>query len=177
MLSGTFARMVLNVHERRIAASAAEVGPLIDSLSSADDRLWPHGEWPAMRLSGGLAVDAAGGHGPVRYFVKHYEPGRRVEFQFTGPAGFNGSHSFTAVSDATDTTLLRHELVLSPKGVAVVTWPLFFRPFHDALIEECLDRAERECGVPPSSLSTRPLWTRALRATFSKRPAQGRSSS
>ena len=42
--------------------------------------------------------------------------------------------------------LLRHELSLSPSGAAKLTWPLFFRPMHDALIEESLDRAEREFG-------------------------------
>lgn len=167
--------MILNVHERTIAASVAEVGMLIDSLSSKDDRLWPRSGWPAMRLDEALGVGAGGGHGPVRYFVKCYEPGRRVEFQFTGPAGFTGQHSFTAVGGPEQSTILRHELTISPSGAAMVTWPLFFRPLHDALIEESLDRAEHECGALSVFPSRRSLWTNILRATFSVRLARRRN--
>jgi hypothetical protein len=31
-----------NVHERTIAAPAALVGALLDTLASADDKFWPH---------------------------------------------------------------------------------------------------------------------------------------
>lgn len=163
--------MIHNVHEREIAAPAGEVGLLIDSLGSKEDRLWPRSEWPAMRLNGPLGVGAAGGHGPVRYVVTCYEPGRRVEFEFMGPAGFNGWHSFTAIRRAENATLLRHELDLWPSGAAVLTWPIFFRPLHDALIEEGLDRAERECGASPAFPWRRSVWTRILRASFSTRKA------
>ncbi|MGP5608291.1 hypothetical protein [Arthrobacter rhombi] len=104
--SGILSSMVLNVHERRIAAPPAVVAQLIDSLASSDDRLWPCSEWPAMRLDRGLEVGSAGRHGPVRYVIKHYEPGQRVEFRFTGPAGFHGHHSFAAFSNPKDSTLL-----------------------------------------------------------------------
>lgn len=70
--------MVHNLHERQIDAPPDEVGTLIDSLGDKNDRLWPRNEWPAMRLDGPLRVGADGGHGPVRYFVTNYEPGRRV---------------------------------------------------------------------------------------------------
>lgn len=160
-------RMVYNTHEREISAPQIEVGLLIDSLASKQDRLWPCQEWPAIRLNGPLGVGAAGGHGPVRYFVTAYELGRRVEFRFTGPSGFNGAHAFTATGLTSDTTLLKHELTLSPKGTARVTWPLFFRPMHDALIEESLDLAETECGAPPMNKHRRSLWTKLLRTPFS----------
>lgn len=159
--------VVTNVHERLIAAPMDEVGTLIDSLASKNDRLWPRNEWPAMRLDRPLAVGASGGHGPVRYFVTSYIPRWRVEFQFTRPVGFNGHHSFEAVSHAEDATLLRHELIMSLSGVSVLTWPLFFRPLHDALIEESFDRAESECGKFPVLRPRRTLWTRILRASFS----------
>lgn len=161
--------MVHNAHEREIAAPIEEVGRLIDSLASTNDSLWPHEHWPPMRLNGELGVGASGGHGPVRYFVTAYDPGRRIEFQFTGPTGFNGHHSFIATSSAGNTTLLRHELVLSPKGVARLTWPLFFRPMHDALVEESLDRAEHRFSTSPCTPHRRSLWVRALRAPFAAR--------
>ena len=161
--------MVYNTHQREIAAPIGEVGLLIDSLASKNDRLWPRNEWPAMRLNGPLSLGAAGGHGPVRYFVTAYQPGRRIEFQFTGPSGFNGHHSFTATGLTENSTLLRHELSLSPRGTARLTWPLFFRPMHDALIEESLDRAEKECSFSPGDAHRRSRWTRILRAPFSAR--------
>jgi len=34
------------------------------------------------------------GHGPIRYFVKSYEPEKGIYFEFTGPSGFNGYHGF-----------------------------------------------------------------------------------
>lgn len=160
--------MVLNVHERKIAAPPAVVAELIDSLASSNDRLWPSNDWPAMCLDRGLEVGSAGGHGPVRYTIEHYEPGRRVKFRFTGPEGFHGHHSFAAFSNSTDSTLLRHELFLRPRGIALITWPLFFRPLHNALVKESLDRAERECGAPARSPSRRTLWTRVLRAALSQ---------
>ncbi|MET4097603.1 hypothetical protein ABIB51_004559 [Arthrobacter sp. UYCu712] len=159
--------MVLNVHEREIVASLKDVGTLIDSLASKSDLLWPRKEWPSMRLDQPLGVGAAGGHGPVRYFVASYEPGRRVEFQFTGPAGFHGNHAFTAIRLTEQLTMLRHELALSPRGPAMFTWPIFFRPLHDALIEECLDRAEYECDARSDFPSRRSMWTRILRASLS----------
>jgi len=158
--------MVLNVHEREIAAPLNEVGALIDSLASKEDRFWPCDHWPPMRLDQALCLGAAGGHGPVRYFVSRYDPGRLVEFQFTSPAGFQGQHAFTAVGRGEQSTLLRHEITLSPKGSAIITWPMFFRPLHDALIEEAMDRAEQECGAPSGSPHRRSLWARVLRASF-----------
>lgn len=166
--------MVRNLHERKIDAPVDEVGMLIDSLASEEDQLWPWHDWPAMRLDVPLLVGAAGGHGPVRYFVTHYDPGRRVEFQFTGPRGFNGSHSFTAIGQTGDTSLLRHELVMSPGGTAFFTWPLFYRPLHDALIEEALDRAERQCGASLDRPARRSFWTKVLRAPFSAQIAKRR---
>lgn len=161
--------MVRNQHERVIAAPAHEVGVLINSLSSKNDLLWPRDEWPSMRLDRPLCPGSAGGHGPVRYVVSAFDPGRFVEFQFTSPSGFRGSHAFTATPQESHRTLLRHELTMTLLGAAVFTWPLFFRPMHDALIEESLDRAERECGTVPAEPHRRSLWVKALRALFNGR--------
>lgn len=63
----------------------------------------------------------------MRYFVTAYEPGRRIEFQFTEPSGFNGHHSFTATSLTDNSTLLRHELFMSPSGSRRKPIQLFIR--------------------------------------------------
>jgi hypothetical protein len=159
---------IRNVHERRYRASAGEVGTLLDSLASSGDRLWPHERWPAMRLRGPLAPGAAGGHGPIRYAVEAYEPGRLIRFRFTRPHGFNGTHAFVVRADNSGHTVLRHELVMNTSGAARVTWPVVFRPLHDALIEDALDKAGSALGEgqPPRRWSLR---VRMLRRVIQSR--------
>ncbi|WP_345596704.1 SRPBCC family protein [Streptomyces marokkonensis] len=133
---------VLNVHERSLSAPSEEVGALIDSLGSENDRLWPP-DWPPVRFEGPLAVGVPGGHGPVRYVVSHYVPGRWVRFRFTGPRGFEGFHEFSVESLDEGRTVLRNTLVVRPRGVRWLGWALVVRPLHDAAFGRSLDCAER----------------------------------
>lgn len=133
---------VLNIHTRTLPASDEEIGGLIDGLAGREDRLWPGDRWPPMRFDRPLGVGAIGGHGPIRYTVEAYEPGRWVRFRFTGPRGFRGFHEFTVHPDAMGIEL-RHTLAMHTRGCAVLGWPLIFRWLHDACLEDCLDRAER----------------------------------
>jgi hypothetical protein len=132
---------VLNIHQRGLACPHGAPGALIDRLASGQDGLWPWRTWPPMRFDRPLAVGARGGHGPVRYTVTDYVPGRWIRFGFTGPRGFLGFHEFT-VSQAGDGAVLRHTLAMQLRGPARLSWPLVFRPLHDALIEDSLDCAE-----------------------------------
>lgn len=136
---------VRNLHERIIPTTPDHVGALIDALSSDDDPLWPREQWPRMRLQPRLAVGAEGGHGPIRYIVTTYEPGRRVVLRFTAPHGFHGTHLFEVVPHGT-MTILRHVLEMDIRGRAYLTWPLIFRPLHDALVEDALDKAAVRFG-------------------------------
>ena len=43
---------VINIHERELGANYEQVGALIDSLASEDDRLWPGHSWPRMKFDG-----------------------------------------------------------------------------------------------------------------------------
>ena len=117
---------VCNIHRRRLPGPALATASLVDGLASADDRLWPHQQWPAMRLDGPLAVGARGGHGPIRYRVAGYEPGRSVRFRFTGPAGFDGEHRFEVVGESDGSCELRHVVEMNLRGGARLTWPLVF---------------------------------------------------
>ncbi|MFD7449459.1 SRPBCC family protein [Kitasatospora sp. NPDC059827] len=136
---------VLNIHERTIPAPESTVGALLDGLAGPDDRLWPGSDWPPLQLDGPLAVGADGGHGPVRYRVVGYQPGRWVRFRFSGPRGFDGFHEFT-VQPANGGALLRHTIAMRLHGPSRLAWPLAFRWLHDALLEDSLDRAVRACG-------------------------------
>lgn len=135
---------VFVAHERTLPAPPERVGRLLDALGSADDALWPADRWPALRLDKPLEVGARGGHGPIRYHVVAYDPGRMVRFRFTVPPGFVGEHEFLVERAGPNASRLRHVLTLQPMANARFTWPLFYAPLHDALIEDLLDRAEAE---------------------------------
>ena len=153
---------VTNVHRRFIAASAGDVGALLDSLSSRADRLWPE-QWPRMRFDRALSVGAVGGHGPVRYVVDQYDPGSSVTFRFKAPDGFDGTHGFEVRPLADGRTELRHVLKMEAKRGATISWPVVFRPLHDALIEDAFDQAERSLGVGPAEARSWSWYVRFLR--------------
>ena len=157
---------VENIHERSLNASSEQVGKLIDSLASRHDLLWPHNSWPPMKFDRPLSIGAIGGHGPIRYLVETYLPGQSVSFRFLGPKGFDGYHCFEILNTSNDNTVLRHTLRMAIRGRAIVTWPLIFRPMHNALIEDSLACAEASMGLPSTVLPWS-LWVRLLRWVIS----------
>lgn len=166
---------VVNVHRRVLPASPERVGPLIDSLASPADRLWPTRSWPQMRLDKPLAEGAHGGHGPIGYSVQRYIPSERVRFWFTRPAGFHGWHQLTVLKEGPGHCVLEHRLEMETCGRALLTWPFIYRPLHDALIEDALTQAEVSLGLP----GTRHRWSRWvhwLRRALSRTARRGGSS-
>lgn len=155
---------VLNVHSRTLSVRPAAAGALLDTLASPDDRLWPKETWPAMRLNRPLGPAARGGHGPVRYVVVDHQPGRCVEFRFEAPAGFRGTHRFEVLEHPAGCEL-RHTLDMNAEWPAVLTWPLVYRPLHDALIEDAMTKAQAMLGEAPQLLPW-PLYVRFLRRLF-----------
>jgi len=153
---------VLNVHERVLESEPVQVGALLDSLSSREDRLWPKHIWPRMEFDCPLGVGATGGHGPIRYFVEEYTPGRSIKFRFTGPKGFDGFHGYEIISTSKQPTVLRHTLKMNTQGPAIVSWPLVYRPMHDALLEDSLATAQISLGVAPQ-IQVWSLWVKVLR--------------
>lgn len=163
---------VLNRHETLLAAEAETVGRMLDRLAAEGDPLWPRRAWPAMRLDGPLAPGATGGHGPIRYRVESYEPGRRITFRFTGPRGFDGAHTLSIERRGPRQALLAHVIDMRIHGLALLTWPLVFRPLHDALIEDAMALAEVRLGMPPR-MRPWPLYVRVLRWLMSAGSARG----
>jgi len=152
---------VTNIHQRHIPRPPAEVGRLLDSLASERDELWPRALWPAMRFDRPLGIGADGGHGPVRYVVTEYEPGRRVRFRFKAPRGYNGWHELEVTGER-DGTLLRHTIEMNATGPALLTWPLAVRWLHDALLEDAFATAEVSLGLAPTIIPWS-LWVKFLR--------------
>ncbi|MFG2891272.1 SRPBCC family protein [Streptomyces sp. NPDC048248] len=158
---------VYNVHERLLAAKESEVGALLDTLSSSGDALWPGREWSPMEFDRPLAAGAVGGHGPVRYTVAAHVPSTWVRFTFSGPRGFHGFHEYAVLPVDEEHTLLRHTLAMNARGAARFTWPLLWRPLHDACLEDSLDHAELACTGTVARPARWSLYVRLLRGLVS----------
>ncbi|GAB3840392.1 hypothetical protein HDA39_002572 [Kribbella italica] len=78
---------VVERHERTLDAPIHTAGRLIDEVTDPGGELWPSPPWWPLRLDRPLAVGARGGHGPVRYHVSAYDPGRRVRFDLDSVLG------------------------------------------------------------------------------------------
>ncbi|WP_137993345.1 DUF2867 domain-containing protein [Streptomyces vilmorinianum] len=167
-------RTVRNVHQRVVAAPADTVGALLDRLSAADDPLFPAPAWSSMRLDRPLGVGADGGHGPVRYRVTEYVPGRSVRFGFPGPggAGERGFHRLDVEPVGPDRCRVVHTLEQSQGAGKFAVWATVVRPVHDTVVEELLDNVER--AALGSLAGPRPVrrsaWVRLLHRLTWPRP-------
>jgi hypothetical protein len=122
-----------------------------------------------MAFDRSLGVGAEGGHGPIRYTVESYDPGRTVTFRFTSPKGFLGTHVFT-VEAAGGETELTHTIDMKVRRGAILSWPLIFRPLHDALLEDALDKAQASLERGDWKHREWSVYVRGLRRLLATRP-------
>jgi hypothetical protein len=106
----------------------------------------------------------------VRYGVVAHVPGRWARFRFTAPRGFDGFHEFTVHRRDSETTELHNLLSMRAHGPALLSWPLLWRPLHDACLEDCLDRAEEALTGTVRSPARWSPYVRVLRATGEPHP-------
>ncbi len=133
---------VLNVHKRIISQSKDQLEKELQTLSSSDDKVWPFGKWPRMKLNNGLKQGSKGGHGPIRYFVNQIEPKNYIEFKFTYPKGFHGIHRLDIKALNDSETELTHTIRMNTSGKDTLLWIFAVRWLHDALIEDAFDKVE-----------------------------------
>lgn len=148
---------VVNVHHRLLHASPARVSELLASLGSPDDGLWPRNGWPRMRLDGPVAPGAAGGHGPIRYRVEAWQPGRLVRFRFAGMRGVDGWHAFEILDATPHHCVLEHRMDARLTGMAGLKWTFLIGPLHDACVEDALSQAQASLGETPRAVSWSPV--------------------
>jgi hypothetical protein len=169
--------MIHNVHQREFVTSQAQLGELLDRLAGRPDPVWPP-RWPPVLLDGPLAVGAGGGHGPIRYRVTSYQPGRRVLFEFQAPTPLAGSHDFEVLPGLyPGSAVLRH--VLTGRAVDLagsLAWVLVLRWLHDALLEDLLDRVGTAVGDPPECPARWSWWVRLCRLAVRADPGPATSS-
>ncbi len=159
---------IRSVHQREYPHPVSAIAEILETLSSPEDRLWPGEFWPPLKLNNGLAVNSAGGHGPIRYYVSAYESGRAVEFTFTRPAKFSGIHKFEILPADDGMTALRHTVDMEVDLKTFLVWQLTFRWLHDALLEDCLDKVQNQ--VSETQVRTpHSMWVDFLRNILRKK--------
>ena len=158
---------ISNIHQRHYQCPQATLATILDSLASANDRLWPGEIWPPMRLNRGLEVGSRGGHGPIGYTVVDYLRGQSVVFSFTKPASFQGTHGFEIIALDERRTLLRHSIVMTVNWRGLLLWASAIRWLHDALLEDALDKVDRQLSGQPGA-SRHGLWVRFLRRVLGR---------
>lgn len=151
---------IANIHERKISSPVNDIGALLDTISSIEDKMWPYENWPRIKFDRPLETGAIGGHGPVRYTVASYSPGKSIKFTFT--KHFDGYHEITLEKIDETVSLMRHTIKAKTTGAKTITWLLAIRPLHNALIEDLFDKVERELSCNPQPRSWG-VWIRLLR--------------
>ncbi len=100
-----------------------------------------------MKFNKPLSIGAVGGHSSIRYSIKKYVPGEFIEFSFTAPKGFDGTHFFEVAAINSNDTELKHTILMRTHGSASFSWLLAIRPLHDALLEDALTKVESKLGL------------------------------
>lgn len=162
-MEGIAMTKIRNIHGREIAAPAAVVGEILDTVGSAEDRLWATDIWVAepVVFDRPLGVGAAGGHGSIRYSVIEYEPGRRVVFEFSPDGGLSGTHGFELEALGPDRCRLTHFLEAETSRWMRPVVPVL-TGWHDAMVETALDRAELEATGYLERRTRIPRWLRIV---------------
>jgi len=153
---------VYNRHDRKIITTETVAASILDSLSGPVDKLWPHETWPPMQLDGPLGRGARGGHGPIRYRVEQFLPGKKAVFRFEPEglaAGLDGIHYFE-VSPADGHVIMSH-VIEAQCGLAMwAKWRIVIEPLHDACIEDAFDKVEN--GIAGKKVKSSP-WSPRVR--------------
>lgn len=132
---------IINIHTREIQQPKFEIVKLFNTLATDNDLMLATDKWSPMKLDNGLQVGSKGGHGPIKYFVKEYQPEKSITFQFD-MAGFNGFHRFDINELEPNKTELSHCIDMTTTGSATLKWTLAIRWLHDAYIEDAFDKVE-----------------------------------
>lgn len=153
-----------NVQSRVIEAPAEVVGALLNDFGSDADVLWPKPQWGEAKLDRGLEPGSTGGHGPIRYTVTEFEPGKRVRLQFDPTIGIVGYHELRVAPRGAGRSEMTHIVDGRVTGRMRLLWPVVVRWGHEAVLHDLLDNAELAAtGKLAAGKSRWSPWVRFLR--------------
>ncbi len=156
---------VTNIHKRIINQPKENIAPLLKTLSTAQDKVWPNEYWPAIRFREGLVIGSKGGHGIIKYVIQDYIEGEHIAFRFLEPKGFDGIHKFDIRAINKHTTEIKHSIIMRTKGMATLKWIIAIRWLHDALIENAFDCIENTVSNS-KKFTTWNIWVKFWRFIF-----------
>ncbi len=108
---------VLNIHKRVINQPKDKITELLKTLATKNDMILSTDKWPPMKLSEGLKEGSRGGHGPIRYTVRKFIPHKQVQFEFTKPKGFSGTHQFEITELENEKTEINQTIEIKIHGM------------------------------------------------------------
>ncbi|WP_282086914.1 hypothetical protein [Aquimarina algiphila] len=153
---------VTNIHKRTIHQPKSVIVKILETLSTTNDQIWPYEKWPAMRFKEGLREGAKGGHGPIKYTIEKYEPGKLIQFKFSKPTGLNGIHKLEIFESGDNKTRLVHTIAMNAVGKGLLLWIFIIRSFHNALIEDAFDKVENHF-LDEKKITKWNIWVRIWR--------------
>ena len=159
---------ITNIHQRDYIQPGEVISEILQTLSSKEDRLWPHEIWPPMVLNNGLQLNSSGGHGPIGYYISKYDYGESIEFTFTRPTEFVGTHKFEIIKISNNSKCLRHTISMDVNLKGMVAWYFTIKWLHDALLEDCLDKVTNQLS-DNKAYSPHNFWVRRLRKMLRKK--------
>ena len=133
---------VINIHKRVISQPKVKISELFRTLATKNDEVLATNKWSPMIFKEGLKEDSKGGHGPIRYTVQKYTPDEFIEFKFTKPKGFNGTHRFEVIELGKNKTEIKHTIEMNTSGMGILIWSIAIRWLHDAFMEDSFDKVE-----------------------------------
>ncbi|MEM1216613.1 MAG: hypothetical protein AAGJ82_13050 [Bacteroidota bacterium] len=158
---------VLNIHQRTIDQPIEKVAALFKTLATENDNIWPWEKWPKMKFSTGIKIGAQGGHGPIRYAVEQYDPAKIIQFRFSKPTGFTGTHAFELEQITSGQTQIKHTIRMNTSGKSTLLWVFGIRSLHDALMEDGLDKLENNFLAVKKKTEWN-FWVKFLRKQLAK---------
>jgi len=133
---------VINIHKRIINQPKEKISELFRTLATENDKILNTNKWSPMKLNNGKTIGSKGGHGPIRYTVQKYIPNDYIQFEFTQPKGFNGTHYFRITELEENKTEIKHSIEMNTTGTAILTWSIAIHWLHNAFMEDAFDKVE-----------------------------------
>ena len=165
---------VINIHKRILNQPKDRISELLGTLATENDEILATDKWSAMKLNEGLKEGSIGGHGPIRYTVKKYIPGEFIQFEFTKPKGFNGSHRFEVIELENDKTEIKHTIEMNATGTGILFWTIAIRWLHDAFIEDSFDKVENHF-LTEKTKTKWTIWVKVLRRILKPKKAHNKA--